>query len=95
LLEFGVFDCPLWIRRVLVRAQEGQLKAPSQLWAAAALSFSVPFSSLNQLTEKESDELKSELITPSLPMAEITVLLDPALSRSSRSGGISGRFSGC
>jgi hypothetical protein len=24
LLEFGVFYCPLWIRRVLVRAQEGQ-----------------------------------------------------------------------
>ena len=26
LLEFGVFYCPLWIRRVLVRAQEGQLE---------------------------------------------------------------------
>jgi hypothetical protein len=27
LLEFRVFQRPLWIRRVLVRAQEGQLEA--------------------------------------------------------------------
>ena len=32
LLEFGVFYCPLWIRRVLVRAQEGQLEGPIPLW---------------------------------------------------------------
>ena len=27
MLEFGLFYCPLWIRRVLVRAQEGQWPA--------------------------------------------------------------------
>ena len=31
LLELGVFYCALWIRRVLVRAQEGQLQAPHRI----------------------------------------------------------------
>jgi len=46
LLEFGVFYCPLWIRRVLVhpkrwpsaRAQEGQLKAPHRIPGRGAFS---------------------------------------------------------
>ncbi|HMH82394.1 MAG TPA: hypothetical protein VK531_05945, partial [Gemmatimonadales bacterium] len=63
LLEFRWFWCPLWIRRVLVRAQEGQLKAPSQLWAAAALSFSVPCSTLDQATDKVFHELKSAALS--------------------------------
>ena len=32
LLELEVFQCRLWIRRVLVRAQEGQLKAPHRIY---------------------------------------------------------------
>ena len=39
LLEFRVFQWPLWIRRVLVRAQEGQLEARWLLAAVAPCLF--------------------------------------------------------
>ncbi len=78
LLELRVFQWPLWIRRVLVRAQEGQLKAEQARSAGSAWVLSSVRAERHQNDGMGSAkaEIHSSLEARTLPRAHLEVRQD-------------------